>query len=851
MARDDHDEPERAALERRSREDQDDLRERAALEERLVDARPEGDTVTRAVWRARVAAALFGETERVSVGRYQLQRPLGRGGGGSVYIASDPELHREVALKLIRCTSALHRERALAEGRALAKLSHPNVVPVHDVGETADHVYLVMELLRGPSLRDHAASDGTLRELVGAYRQAATGLAAAHAAGLSHRDFKPDNAVLGEDRRLRVVDFGLASSTEAAAVAGTPRYMAPEQREIGAAIGPAVDQYALGVALREALAQRGRGEPAWLTRVIERATAARPEDRFASMEALADALGADPSMRWKRRALIAAPIALAVIGFGVGRNATTDDVALCGGGDEALAPVWTAARSAALVAHAGSLTTPFAAATAPRLGGRLDALSTAWRTAHRRSCLAHERGELSSELYDRATVCLARTRIGLGQAMELLAGATSDAQLGKAVEALSVIERAERCADPLVLVAESRPPTTLATRALDQQIEIAAFHARAATPQAVSLGEAVVAAARGHGDHRLLARALLALGHAYLSDTSTQARAVAPLEEATMHAIASAQDDVAVEAFARHAYALALTLAGNHRRQALDGLSIMRVIGERAGPRGTFARALLSNNVGSVAALLEDFDRARAELRQSLVDGEAVTGPGAAELVITLSSLATLSPDRDERRRLFAAAVDKVVAAVGPEAPQALSRQLQAISDRDDPASIVVDLELLCRQIVRLHPNLVGLGRRCWFELAWQTAAIGATSPAPEAARALPPEEAPSFEARLIAAYGELASGGSLDRTLADLRQLAAEEVAKIDQLGWFRNAYAADAELALAAVAAAKGDHALARRAASLANEHIERWAAVTGAIGGMMSRRAAWARRLAAGGR
>src|SRR5436190_72587 len=122
-------------------EDQD-----PGLDRRLADARPEGDALTRAVWRSRVAAALFGEAEPVAVGRYRLGRQLGRGGGGSVFVAADPELHREVAVKLIRCGSERHRDRALTEGRALAKLSHPNVVAVHDVGEAGDHVYLVMEL---------------------------------------------------------------------------------------------------------------------------------------------------------------------------------------------------------------------------------------------------------------------------------------------------------------------------------------------------------------------------------------------------------------------------------------------------------------------------------------------------------------------------------------------------------------------------------------------------------------------------------------------------------------------------------------------------------------------------------
>jgi eukaryotic-like serine/threonine-protein kinase len=813
------------------------------LERRLVDARPEGDDVTRAVWRARVTSALFGDAEPVTIGRYQLQRQLGRGGGGSVYVATDPELHREVAVKLIRCASARHRERALAEGRALARLSHPNVVPVHDVGDAGDRVYLVMELLRGRSLRDHA-SECTVRELVGAYRQAAAGLAAAHAAGLVHRDFKPDNAVFGDDGRLRVVDFGLASSGDAAGAVGTPGYMAPELGEPGATPGPAVDQYALGVALREALAERSRGEPAWLARVIDRATAARPEDRYPSMEALADALGADPVARWKRRVLIAAPVVLAGLGFWLGRGATVGVAERCAGGGEALASAWTVARGAAIVEHVGALATPLAMATAPRVRDRLDQLSRTWLTAHRQSCMAHARAELPDELYDRAAVCLARSRLGFGQAMELLGAAASDAALDKAVESLSVIDSAERCADPAALADEASPQPTIAMRMIDQQIEIAAFHARAATPQAVQLAEMMVAAARTQGDSGLVARALLVLGHAYLSDATTQPRAVAPLHEAMLLALGGGRDDIMVEAYARHAYALARTATDPLR--ALDGLELARVIGVRAGPRGAFARALLSNNVGAIAALAGDFERARREFRQALKDREAVTGPGTVELVTTVSNLAMLSPDREDRRRLFATAVDQSSAAVGPDARQALRQQLQAISDRDDPGAVLADLPALCRRFAELHPNLVGMGRRCWFEVAWQAVALGARSVARDAAQALSSSPRTDFESRLLEVYTTLAGAGPSKQMVTDLEQLGREQAGKVAQLGWYQNVYAADARLALAAVASAMADHALARKAAAQAAEHLERWAAATGVAGGLALRRSAWARRL-----
>src|SRR5215468_8869948 len=165
--------------------------------------RPEIDAFVCAVMRERARAGLFGRSEPVRVGRYQLCRHVGTGGGGSVFVAWDGELAREVALKLVIAPEPSLRQRALAEGRALAQLSHLNVVPVFDVGEINDRVYLVMELVRGTSLREYGRA-ARRHEIVRAYRQCALGLAAAHGAKLVHRDFKPDNAVIADDGRVRV-----------------------------------------------------------------------------------------------------------------------------------------------------------------------------------------------------------------------------------------------------------------------------------------------------------------------------------------------------------------------------------------------------------------------------------------------------------------------------------------------------------------------------------------------------------------------------------------------------------------------------------------------------------------------
>jgi hypothetical protein len=204
-------------------------------------------------------------TPQGKVARYVIERELGRGGMGIVLLAHDPQLDRKVAVKLVRKSEdPTARARLVREARAMARLSHPNVVTIHDVGELPDgEVFLAMEVVDGPTLREALLGAGrpSPSEVVALFAQAGRGLAAAHAVGLVHRDFKPENVLVGPDGRVRVTDFGLArAETEPAAAAltgaglvmGTPAYMAPEQH-IGVAATDRADQYAFCVALFEAL----------------------------------------------------------------------------------------------------------------------------------------------------------------------------------------------------------------------------------------------------------------------------------------------------------------------------------------------------------------------------------------------------------------------------------------------------------------------------------------------------------------------------------------------------------------------------------------------------------------------
>ena len=213
------------------------------------------------------------------VGRYLVLSTLGAGGMGVVFSAYDPQLDRKVALKLLRANLGAHakeaRTRLKREAQAIAQLSHPNVVGVYDVGATDDgDVYIAMEFVEGDTLTTWLrAWPRTWREILDVFHQAARGLMAAHSVGLLHRDFKPDNVLVGSDGRVRVTDFGLARSvlgpdeavgarpagsplhvdlTATGTVLGTPRYMPPEQLE-GPNIDARSDQFSFCVALYEAL----------------------------------------------------------------------------------------------------------------------------------------------------------------------------------------------------------------------------------------------------------------------------------------------------------------------------------------------------------------------------------------------------------------------------------------------------------------------------------------------------------------------------------------------------------------------------------------------------------------------
>jgi eukaryotic-like serine/threonine-protein kinase len=297
------------------------------------------------------------------VGRFKVLGLVGRGGLGEVYAAHDPELDRRVALKVVAHTedraaiARLHRE-----AMTMARLSHPNVARVFDVGDVDGHLFIAMEFVRGVTLRTWLSGQvRTWQEIRDVFLAAGQGLAAAHREGIVHRDFKPDNVVIDDEGRARVIDFGLAASPTDALPAntadedelvettqpsdpargGTPAYMAPELH-LGRPADARSDQFSFCVALFEALHGRrpflgrtwqtlspqvlrgglpdvplARKVPDHLHRAALRGLAATPERRFPDMDTLLGELRRAPSERKGLRYLALGTGLAALVGGGL------------------------------------------------------------------------------------------------------------------------------------------------------------------------------------------------------------------------------------------------------------------------------------------------------------------------------------------------------------------------------------------------------------------------------------------------------------------------------------------------------------------------------------------------------
>ncbi|MEJ7603225.1 MAG: serine/threonine-protein kinase [Kofleriaceae bacterium] len=537
--------------------------------------------------------------------RYEVRIVLGRGGMGTVYLARDRTLDRDVALKLHRAGSGgdrLHREAI-----AMAKLAHPNVVTVFEIAAYHDRLYVAMEYVGAGTLRSWLADRPRgWRDIVELLLQAGTGLAAAHTAGLVHRDFKPENVLVGDDGRARVSDFGLARSalypidsiatpthslvdvsmTQSGAVVGTPAYMAYEQLA-GGTVDARSDQFAfcvvaweclfgkrpfegstmatLAVAIdrHEVLEPKSTQVPPRVRDVLRRGLAVAPDDRHADMSALLASLRAAAAPSSRRRIALTLGGALfgtTAIAVGVASAwPARTEAASCAVPADSFTEVWDPALQTRIRDAFAKQRPADGAAIYARASTHLDGYRDTWVTMRRDACEAtRTRGEQSETLLDLRMSCLDRKRDELRALTHGLAEPDDKVVIG-AVRATLGLSSIAGCADTASLTAPVRPPEIhlrAAVEAARRELATARAHRLLGRIDAArEQAEIVVARAAALEYRPLEAKALLVLGD--LKDRSgDSAAAIKILERAVIAADASNHRLVAAEGWSNLAWIL-------------------------------------------------------------------------------------------------------------------------------------------------------------------------------------------------------------------------------------------------------------------------------------------------------
>ena len=471
-------------------------------------------------------------------GRYTVLKLLGRGGMGEVVSAYDSRLDRRVALKRLRRESASRQSqedletRLVREAQAMARLSHPHVVAIYDVGTLEDGaIFIAMEMVEGQTLRQWCdQSPRPWREVLQVYLAAGRGLAAAHEAGLVHRDFKPENVLVGSDGRVRVTDFGLArvgpsASPERPAetprdpgsgalppgaldnpltlqgtLLGTPRFMAPELLQAGAADARS-DLFAFCVALHEALygqhpfagatqaeslQAQVRGQvkpppthsdvPAWVGRTLQQGLRADPAQRPASMQKLVAALEDDPEARrrTRRRALgllvLGSALTALVLGVVLPRLQRESG---CAHLERSLAGTWDEPVRQQVERAFLDTQLPYARDTFTRVASLLDGYASTWVSLRTAACEAARSQDASAQVPTSLEVyCLERRRGQLQELTGLFARAPDPDNLSKAVQAVQGLPPLTACADPKALTSTVPLPGDPTARARVEALQV-------------------------------------------------------------------------------------------------------------------------------------------------------------------------------------------------------------------------------------------------------------------------------------------------------------------------------------------------------------------------------------------
>jgi eukaryotic-like serine/threonine-protein kinase len=632
-----------------------------------------------------------------SIAHFLVLDTIGAGGMGVVVGAYDPRLDRRVAIKLLRpgawpgASASEGSQRLLREAKAMARLTHPNVVTVYEVGRFDDGVFLAMEYVDGDTLSAWRAGARSIEEIIAAYADAGRGLDAAHRAGMIHRDFKPDNVMVTRDGRVMVGDFGLASTgaleveatagesgslehslTRTGAVVGTPRYMAPEQHT-GGEISAKVDQFAFCVALYRAVhgqwpfegddlatyrqnvvdgnLREGRAErvPGWLDAVLRRGLDPDPARRFASMDELVAALTRTRIRTWRLAAAAALVVALAGGGLAVGVRANHAGPAPCASVTGTAAPAWDRDAVAAAFAAAER---PYLAESARRTLASLDDYAAAVAAMRLDSCRAtHVRHEQSTALLDRRTACLDR-RAG---ELAALAGAlaTADAEtLDRAADAAAELTPVTTCGDRVALLAAIAPPEAAIAPRVDElrrTLDRAeALHRTGRYAEGLDAILPVTEEATALGYAPLLAEALHLRARLEQKAGRRTEEVAATFEAAALAAAEAGDDRLLAETWIALAKLVGyrMSLQAEGRRLATVAATTAR----RAGPSGRLdadlaeMHAALDYEAGRYADARARFERAY-ELRRELF------GAADPRTVSTLHAVATANRDAGDYER--------------------------------------------------------------------------------------------------------------------------------------------------------------------------------------------------------
>ena len=675
----------------------------------------------------------------VMLSRYVLLHRIGAGGLGVVFAAYDPDLDRKVAIKLLRSAagdgSAAGRARLVREAQAMARLSHPNVIAVHDVGvydETLppgpgterSGVFVVMELVDGVDLAQWCGDEPRAwKEIVATFVAAGNGLQAAHEAGIVHRDFKPSNVLIAKDGRVRVLDFGIARSagdedpgaedrpdvetsgsaevglansiTKTGGVLGTPAYMAPEQH-FGLRAEARSDQYAFCIALYEALYRRRPFEahtlrelgrlkrkakippppnetavPRWVDRCLRRGLESYPDKRYPDMAALLR----DLSTRRRSRKWWAAGGLGAAIGLAIASFLPGDAPAepeLCTGFESMLDGVWDDAARHSGRAAFESTELPYAVSAWAVVQRELDQYTRAWVSLRQDACVA-------AKVENRETADAMRRRhrcldAGVERVREL-AGVFAEADAAvveRAVEAVEVLPALRHCVEgPVPGVEEYEAEAGQRGRVERALARASALLAAGRHEASAAAIEEAEHAARDPEHPASLARALEARGELALEIGDSKV-AADRLMEALAFAERSADHRVATLILAR------LVVLRVEEARTDDASHLLLVA------KAKFDRHRLDPQVelqllhvqGSLADRQGRFEAAAELGREALALAESLYDRAHTEQARAYARIASASASLgryEEAERNFAAALEIYETRLGPEHPSVAS----------------------------------------------------------------------------------------------------------------------------------------------------------------------------------